>query len=129
MTAGEIKRIRRRGYKAERELVKRLREYGFRSVRVPLSAPSGEPLPDVFAVKGDCIIAFEVKAPRGGRAYFKESQVEKLFEFLSIFEAYNRRIAVLAAKFPYRWIFKLIDKPDDYVIRRGDKSNVNLEFL
>ena len=89
MTVREIKRIKRKGYYAERELVKKLRRYGFRAVRVPMSAPSGEPLPDVFATKGDCILAFEVKAPNADRAYFKRDQVKKLFEFLNIFGVYG----------------------------------------
>jgi hypothetical protein len=49
LTGKESRRIRRKGYRAERQLVKKLRGYGFKSVRVPASAPSREPLPDVFA--------------------------------------------------------------------------------
>ena len=45
----EIQRIKKRGYRAERELVRKLRLHGFRAV----SAPSKEPLPDVFATKDD----------------------------------------------------------------------------
>jgi len=125
LTIKEIKRIRRRGYQAERDLVKKLRGLGFRSVRVPVSAPSKEPLPDVFATKGNCIIAFEVKAPNAERAYFPKDQIEKLFDFLSIFESYPVKIAVLAAKFPYRWVFKQVDRADDYSIHRNEKSNIN----
>ena len=123
----EIRRIKRKGYKAERELVKKLRFHGFKSIRVPVSAPSNESLPDVFAVKGDCLLAFEVKAPKSGRAYFQRRQVAKLFNFLDIFEAYPRRIAVLCAKFPRKWVLKTVDKPDDYVICRDEESNIRLE--
>lgn len=119
----EIKRMKRRGYGAERELVKKLRDVGFKAVRIPVSAPSKEPLPDVFATKGDCLVAIEVKAPRAKRAYFYEHQVEKLFRFLDIFAVYPKKFVVLAAKFPYRWVLKLVDKTDKYVIRRDDKSN------
>jgi Holliday junction resolvase len=59
--------------------VHRLRVNGFKAVRVPVSAPSGEPLPDVLATKGDLLVAFEVKAPKAERAYFPREQVEKLF--------------------------------------------------
>jgi len=129
LTFKEIHRIRRRGYEAERELVKRLRFHGFGAVRVPVSAPSSEPLPDVFAVKGDRLLAFEVKAPRAERAYFREDQVRKLFEFLDLFEIYPRKLAVLGASFPYKWVFKLVEKPDNYVIHRGEKGNFRLDRI
>jgi len=109
--------------------VRRLRECGFKAVRVPVSAPSREPLPDVFATKGDCLIAFEVKAPKAGRAYFRKEQVEKLFKFLGLFTPYQRKFAVLGAKFPYRWVFKLVERPDNYVVRRDEKSNFNPEHI
>ncbi|RJS79386.1 hypothetical protein CW711_03000 [Candidatus Bathyarchaeota archaeon] len=125
LTVKEIKRIRRKGYRAERQLVKKLRRYGFKSVRIPISAPSSEPLPDVFAVKGETIIAFEVKAPNSGRAYFREDQVKKLFEFLDMFDMYRERVAVIAGKFPYRWVFRRIEKPGDYVLQKGEKSNIS----
>lgn len=120
----EIRRIRRRGYRAERDLVRKLRNYGFRAVRVPVSAPSSEPLPDVFATKSDMLLAFEVKSPNSDRAYFQKDQIKKLFEFLDMFEAYPRRNAVLGAKFPYRWIFKRVEKIDDYVVSKGEESNI-----
>lgn len=129
LTIKEIKRIKKRGYQAERDLVKKLREIGFKSTRIPVSAPSSEPLPDVFATKGKCIIAFEVKAPNAERAYFPEDQIKKLFDFLSMFEAYTTRIAIICAKFPYRWVFKQVDKIDDYSIQRDEKSNIRLEAV
>ena len=124
LTVREIKRIRRKGYRAERQLVKKLRGFGFKSVRIPISSPSSEPLPDVFAVKGDMILAFEVKAPNSDRAYFKKEQVEKLFHFLEMFEIYKYKIAIIVGKFPYKWVFKRVDKPDDYVIQKEEKSNI-----
>ena len=126
LTVKEIKRIRRRGYRAERELVRGLRGWGFKAVRIPVSAPSSEPLPDVFATKGDAILAFEIKAPNSNRAYFQKEQVKKLFDFLNMFERYTNKIAILGAKFPYRWIFKRVDSIDDYVISREDKSDIIL---
>lgn len=129
LTIKEIKRIKKRGYQAERDLVKKLREIGFKSTRIPVSAPSSEPLPDVFATKGKCIIAFEVKAPNAERAYFPEDQIKKLFEFLSMFEAYTTRIAVICAKFPHRWVFKQVDKIDDYSIQKDEKSNIRLDAV
>ena len=107
--------------------MKKLRVHDFRAVRVPVSAPSNEPLPDVFATKGDCLVAFEVKAPRAERAYFRKGQVEKLFEFLDLFGPYPRKLAVLAVKFPYKWVLKSIEKPDDYVVQKNDKSSFKLD--
>lgn len=127
LTLKEIRRIKKRGYEAERELVKKLRTHDFRAVRVPVSAPSKEPLPDVFATKGDYLVAFEVKAPRAKRAYFRKGQVEKLFEFLNLFGVYPQKLAVLAAKFPYKWVLKSIGKPDNYVIQKKEKSNFKLD--
>ena len=122
MTTKESKRIRRKGYRAERELVRKLRKQGFNSVRVPVSAPSSEPLPDVFATKGDSLLAFEIKAPNSERAYFQKKQIKKLFDFLDMFEAYAKRIAVIGAKFPYKWVFKKVEEVNDYVINKKEKS-------
>ena len=127
LTFREIQRIKKRGYEAERELVHKLRVNGFKAVRVPVSAPSGEPLPDVFATIGNCLVAFEVKAPKAERAYFPRGQVEKLFFFLNFFEPYSQKKTVLAAKFPRKWVFKTVDKPDDFVVHKEEQSDFRLE--
>ena len=115
----QVRRMKKRGYDAERELVKNLRDVGFDALRVPVSAPSNEPLPDVFAIRGKTIIAFEVKS-QARYAYYKRKQLDKLFEFLEIHRIYPKRLAVLAAKFKYKgWIFQVIDKPGDYSLRIG----------
>jgi Holliday junction resolvase len=109
--------MKKRGYDAERELVHMLRDAGYDAIRVPVSAPSTEPLPDVFAIKGDSILAVEVKA-QVRYAYYKRDQVLKLHEFLTIHRIYPRRFAVLAGKFKYKgWWFGLADKVDDYTIK------------
>lgn len=121
----EVKRIKRRGYDAERELVQKLRMSGLSAMRVPVSAPSSEPFPDVFAVKDEVIMAFEVKARHKRYNYFKRKQVKKLFGYLDFHKIYPRRFAVLAAKFPRRgWTFKIIDKPGDYVIKPGEGNTL-----
>ncbi|RJS89364.1 endonuclease [Candidatus Bathyarchaeota archaeon] len=128
LTAKEVRRMRKRGYDAEREIVGRLREAGFMAVRIPVSAPSNEPLPDVFAVKGDRILAIEVKS-QGRYAYFKKKQVEKLFQFLEIHRIYSKRMAVLAAKFKWAgWSLIIADEPRDYSIKRGEGLSFE-EFL
>lgn len=119
----QVRRMKKRGYDAERELVKMLREVGFEALRVPVSAPSNEPLPDVFAIKGKTILSCEVKA-QVRYVYYKKKQVEKLFEFLDIHKIYPKRFAVLAAKFRYKgWVFSIPDKPGDYSLRIGDGIN------
>ena len=127
LTFKEIRRIKKRGYETERELVHKLRINGFKAVRVPVSAPSGEPLPDVFATKGDCLVAFEVKAPKAVRAYFPREHVEKLFFFLNFFEPFSQKKAVLGAKFPRKWVFRMVEKPDDFVVSREKQSSFHLE--
>ena len=100
---------------------------GFKAVRVPVSALSGEPLPDVFGTKGDCLVAFEVKAPKAERAYSPREQVEKLFLFLNFFEPFSQKKAVLGAKFPRKWVFRMVEKPDDFVVSREEQSSYHLE--
>jgi Holliday junction resolvase len=115
----QVRRMKKRGYDAERELVKKFRKAGFDALRVPVSAPSNEPLPDVFAVRGDAILACEVKSQER-YAYYKRGQVEKLLEFLEIHCLYPKRLAVLAAKFKYKgWVFQIAEKPGDYSLRIG----------
>ena len=119
LSSREVRRMKKRGYDAERELVQMLRDMGFEAVRIPVSAPSNEPLPDVFAIRGDTILAFEVKS-QGSYTYFRREQVAKLHEFLNIHRHYPKRLAVLAAKFRYRgWAFMITEKPMDYSLRMG----------
>ena len=53
LTAKQVRAMKKRGYDAERELVHMFRDEGYDAIRVPVSAPSREPLPDVFAIKDD----------------------------------------------------------------------------
>jgi Holliday junction resolvase len=124
-----LKSRRKKDYRAECQLVRKLRKYGFKAVRVPVSALSKEPLPDIFATKGETILAFEVKTQNSGRTHFKKNQTKKLFDFLSIFNIYGRKIAVLAGKFPYKWVFKKIEKPGDYTFSREEKGNIKLKSM
>ena len=119
----DIKGRRKKGYNAESELVKRLRAKGWRAVRIPVSAPSGEPLPDVLATKDNTILAFEVKVNQKGYAYFSRKQIKKLHLFLEMFQPFNNRIAIVAAKFPYRgWVMQKVDEDRNYAVRFGDPS-------
>lgn len=109
-----------------------LKNFAFIALRrcvFPLAPPATKPLPDVFATKGNCLVAFEVKAPRKDRAYFRKDQVQKLFGFLNLFSPYQTKLVVLAAKFPYNWVFKVVDKSDDYVIHKKERNTSNMEKL
>jgi len=120
LTGKQVRAMKKRGYDAERELVQMMREQGFDSVRVPVSAPSMEPLPDVFAVKKSSIIAFEVKS-QVKYSYYKADQVAKLNAFLDIHKIYPRRYAVLAGKFKYKgWCFRIAERSGDYTLKTGE---------
>ncbi|MGQ9640643.1 MAG: hypothetical protein ACUVUF_00775 [Candidatus Bathycorpusculaceae bacterium] len=103
----EIRRWRKRGFYSENVLVKLLCKYGYNAVRVPVSNPSLNPLPDVIARKGAHIYAFEVKNA-GYYAYFPKQQIEKLFRFLDELIPLEKdyKHAVLAAHLGKRWVFK-----------------------
>lgn len=120
LTGKQVRAMKKRGYDAEREIVQMMREQGFDAVRVPVSAPSNEPLPDVFAVKNNTVIAFEVKSQLK-YSYYKADQVAKLNAFLDIHKIYPRRYAVLAGKFKYKgWCFRIAERPGDYTLKTGE---------
>jgi len=102
-----IQRWRRRGFYSEKVLVKLLEAKGYYAVRVPVSNPSKNPLPDVIARRDKHVYAFEVKNARY-YAYFPKDQMIKLFEFLERFFPVPREFkhAVLAAHLGKKWIFK-----------------------
>lgn len=102
-----IQRWRRRGFYSEKVLVKLLEERGYHAVRVPVSNPSRNPLPDVIARKNRHVYAFEVKNARY-YAYFPKDQIAKLFKFLERFFPISKEFkhAVLAAHLGKKWIFK-----------------------
>jgi Holliday junction resolvase len=118
--------VKQKGYRAEKELVKKLRSWGFKAVRIPVSAPSSEPLPDVFAIKGDSILAFEVKSHNNEKVYFRKNQIKKLIDFLNMFELYPYKHAILCVKFYRKWIFKKIEKIENSVINKNEKNSFAL---
>jgi Holliday junction resolvase len=130
-----IRRWRKRGFYSENALVKLLQKHEYNSVRVPVSNPSLNPLPDIIARKGSEIYAFEVKNARY-YAYFPKQQIEKLFRFLDqlIPMENDHKHAVLAAHLGKRWIFKEIswkdyDKnklPEKARILKRDRGNLDL---
>ena len=94
----KLRRWRKRGFYSETVLVKLLQKKGYNAVRVPVSNPSLNPLPDVMARKGKHIYAFEVKNA-SYYAYFPRVQIDKLFRFLDQFipSGNENKHAVVAA--------------------------------
>jgi len=132
----DIQRRRKRGFYSEAALVKKLEKQGYNAVRVPVSNPSRNPLPDVIARCGLHVYAFEVKKA-GYYAYFSKDQIEKLFSFLDQLIPLSRQYkhAVLAAHLGRRWIFREMSWKDwekgrlaerERILRR-DKGNFNLK--
>ena len=130
-----IQRWRKRGFYSENILVKKLEKHGYKAVRIPVSNPSRNPLPDVIARHGQHIYAFEVKKA-SDYTYFPKKQIEKLFCFLDqlipIHPQYKH--AILAAHFGRRWIFQEIDWndwekgriPEKMSITKKNKGNFRL---
>lgn len=132
----EIRRWRKRGFYSENALVKLLQKNGYHAVRVPVSNPSLNPLPDIMARKGDHMYAFEVKNATY-YAYFPKQQIEKLFRFLDelIPLEIQCKHAIVAAHLGKKWLFKEIDwndwkkgkLPDKARILKRDRGNFDLE--
>ena len=132
----EIRRWRKRGFYSENALVKLLTKNGYNAVRVPVSNPSLNPLPDVIARKGIHVYAFEVKNARY-YAYFPKQQIEKLFRFLHELIPMEKQYkhAVLAAHLGKRWVFKELSwrdweknkLPEKARILKRDRGNFDLE--
>jgi len=127
---------RRRGFLSETMLVRKLEKHGYSAVRVPVSNPSRNPLPDVIARRNEDVFAFEVKTAEY-YAYFPRKQIDKLFAFLEqvIPIPYQYKHAVLSARFSRRWIFRELEWtdwqratiPEKVRIMKRDKGNFDLE--
>ncbi|MEM2561713.1 MAG: hypothetical protein QXT06_05230 [Candidatus Bathyarchaeia archaeon] len=127
-----IRRWRRRGFYSENVLVKLLQGRGYNAVRIPVSNPSLNPLPDVIARKEQNIYAFEVKNA-SYYAYFPKKQIEKLFRFLEELIPLGREYkhAIVAAHLGKKWVFKKIDweswekgeLPDKVRVLKRDRGN------
>jgi Holliday junction resolvase len=132
----KLRRWRKRGFYSETVLVKLLQKKGYNAVRVPVSNPSLNPLPDVMARKGAHMYAFEVKNA-SYYAYFPKQQIDKLFRFLDqLIPADNaHKHAVVAAHLGKRWLFKEVSwadweknkLPEKVRILKRDRGNLNLD--
>lgn len=131
-----LRKWRRRGFYSENSLVKLLQKNNYNAVRVPVSNPSLNPLPDIIARRDKHVFAFEVKNT-GYYAYFPKQQIQKLFQFLQLFvpieEEYKH--PVLAAHMGKRWIFHEMDwqswkeqkLPEQERLLKRDKGNFKIE--
>ncbi len=130
-----IRRWRKRGFYSENVLVKLLQKNGYNAVRIPVSNPSLNPLPDVVARKGQHVYAFEVKNA-DYYAYFPRQQVEKLFRFLEELIPLDKQFkhAIVAAHLGKKWIFRELSwkdwesgkLPEKVRILKRDKGNFKI---
>jgi len=120
-----IRRWRKRGFYSEKALVKLLQKNGYYSVRIPVSNPSLNPLPDIMARKDTDVYAFEVKNA-SYYAYFPKQQVDKLFRFLNelIPTTNEHKHAVVAAHLGKKWIFREIPWKEYEKGRLQDKVRI-----
>jgi len=131
-----LRRWRNRGFYSERALVTLLKKNGYNAVRIPVSAPSLSPLPDVVARKNNNVFAFEVKNS-SYFAYFPKQQIDKLFRFLDEFFPIKKenKYAILAAHLKKKWLFKRVswkDWENDKIlekmrITRSNRGNFKIE--
>jgi len=129
-------RSKRKGYNAERRLVRLLsKKPGNYVFRVPVSGGRAPPnsaiaFPDVFLVNNieDRIVAFEVKSTSQQKIRVRRHQLVKLMKFLAPFKKYKHREAVIAVWFSRegRWVFRLVRDPmsqNDIVVTIDDISD------
>jgi Holliday junction resolvase len=131
-----LRRWRKRGFYSENVLVKLLQKNGYQAVRIPVSNPSLNPLPDVMARKVNHAYAFEVKNATY-YAYFPKVQIDKLFRFLNELVPVEKEFkhAIVAAHLGKKWTFKEIDwadweknkLPEKVRILKRDRGNFNME--
>ncbi|BCU66906.1 hypothetical protein HS7_03430 [Sulfolobales archaeon HS-7] len=114
------------GKSAERELVHLLSSMGFRAVRIPTSNSSMNPLPDVFAVRGELLLAFEVKSTWEKKLKIREIQVEKVRDFLSLFPMRGRGIVAVKFKSIHKWKGMLVDDLNEEITLMNSRDLIEL---
>jgi len=70
-----------KGLNAERELVRKFNEEGWRSIRVAGSGSIKYPAPDVIAAKGSRRLVIECKTTKYSSQYLGEQQINELVAF------------------------------------------------
>lgn len=121
---------------AERKLVELFRKKGFNAVRVPTSASSSEPFPDVIVARNDppCVYAIEVKSVTKISYTIAADQLKKCFDFLSFFPfQLNAERKVFAAirflageRVKGLWVLKEATEVKDMVLHITDATDFEL---
>ncbi|AAK41424.1 endonuclease [Saccharolobus solfataricus] len=104
------------GKNAERELVSILRGEGFNAVRIPTSNSSPNPLPDIFATKGNTLLSIECKSTWENKVKVKEHQVRKLLDFLSMFTMKGVPLIAIKFKQVHEWRVLVPEKAEDIIV-------------
>ena len=103
---------KQRGKSCEHKLVRLLNAKGYRALRIPTSARTSAPLPDVFAVhkRKNLLVAFEVKGTHHREVEVPVRQLRKLKGFVDGFPNSIRTACVVAVWFyeAKNWVFKQI---------------------
>ena len=133
----KLRRWRKRGFYSETVLVKLLQKKGYNAVRVPVSNPSLNPLPDIMARKGKHIYAFEVKNA-SYYAYFPKHTNRQTLPFsrpIHSHQATKTNTPSSQRILGKRWLFKEISwtdweknkLPDKVRILKRDRGNLNID--
>lgn len=111
-----------KGDRKERELVRRLYDDGFATMRAPASgSATGRDLPDIIAGNGDVTYCIEAKSSSGDPIYLDGEEIDSLVYFATNFGA----IPVVAARFNHLdWAFFT---PDTLYQTQGGNYRVKRE--
>jgi len=90
-----MKNKKRLSANVEREILKRIWEYGFAALRIAGSGSTSFPATDIIARLGEDIYIIEVKRTVGEKVYIKEDQIEQL--------------EILKEKYPFVKNFKVVE--------------------
>ncbi len=103
---------KQRGKSCEHKLVRLLNAKGYRALRIPTSARTSAPLPDVFAThkRKNLLVAFEVKGTHHRAVEINTRQLRKLKHFVEGFPSSIRTAVVVAVWFyeAKSWVFRQV---------------------
>lgn len=116
-------KMKQKGSRVERELVKMLWDADCAAMRAPASGgATKKPLPDIIAGNGRIYLAIEVKTTSADHIYITSEKIKGLKEFSEIFGAEP----FLGAKFKNKkWRFVHMD---DLVKTRGENYKVTVDL-
>ncbi|MEM0021125.1 MAG: Holliday junction resolvase Hjc [Fervidicoccaceae archaeon] len=100
---------RRRGFQKERDLVRKLWDMGYATIRAPASGAKAKKTyqPDIIAAKNNRILVIEVKTRRSSNAvYIEKHQVEKVLEWVK--RAGSNAIGLIAVYFDRKQGWRLV---------------------